>query len=301
MKSISAIQKAIRVTNAKFTLSDFSTRMSSKAFDDENALKDGLEKDVSEISKLQVKLYAENNQSLLIILQGMDSAGKDGTIKHLLKGVNPQGVVVASFKHPSAQELEYDYLWRHTLQLPKHGQIVIFNRSHYENVLISKVHPEFVLAERIKAYNTLPKINAAFWKERYEQIKHFDARNIETGTHVLKFFLHLSKEEQGHRFLARINEPDKHWKFSSKDIEERSYWSSYQDAYEQAIRNTSTQIAPWYVIPADDKLQAHVLIGRIVLEKLQEMNPTLPPKTEQELAYMKRAKEDLEREVKQQP
>jgi PPK2 family polyphosphate:nucleotide phosphotransferase len=227
----------------------------------------------------------------------MDSSGKDGTIKNILKGVNPQGVVVSSFKHPNNQELEHDYLWRHTIKLPEHGQIVIFNRSHYENVLISKVHPEFVLAERLKNYDSLSKINNAFWKLRYNQINQFENRNIENGTQVLKFFLHISKDEQARRFLGRITNQDKHWKFSSSDIEERKYWSKYQDAYEQAIKHTSKKHAPWFIIPADDKLQAHVLIGRIILEKLKEMNPTFPPKTKAEEAYMQKAKLDLEKEI----
>ena len=228
----------------------------------------------------------------------MDSAGKDGTIKNIMKGVNPQGVLVTSFKHPSIQELEHDYLWRHTIKLPEHGQIVIFNRSHYENVLISKVHPELVLVERIKGYDKLSKIDKAFWKIRYNQINHFEKRNIETGTQILKFFLHLSKDEQCRRFLDRINNEDKHWKFSSTDIEERKYWMEYQEAYEQAIKHTSTKIAPWYIIPSDDKSIAHTLIGKIILDKLKEMQPVFLAKTKQEQMYMKKAKVNLERELR---
>ncbi len=259
-------------------------------------VKKGLQKDIEAIATLQNKLYAEDRQSLLIILQGMDSSGKDGTIKHIMKGVNPQGVLVTSFKHPSTQELEHDYLWRHTIKLPEHGQIVIFNRSHYENVLISKVHPELVLAERLHGYESVEQLDKAFWKLRYNQINHFEKRNIEMGTQILKFFLHLSKKEQCKRFLERIDNEDKHWKFSSGDIEERNFWPEYQRAYGQAIRHTSTKIAPWYVIPADDKTYAHSLIGKIILEKLKSMKPAFPPKTKQELAYMQLAKEKLERE-----
>mgnify|MGYP002365881615 CR=1 FL=1 len=260
-------------------------------------LKKNLESDIQEISKLQNKLFAEDRQSLLIIFQGMDSAGKDGTIKNIMKGVNPQGVLVTSFKHPNSQELEHDYLWRQTIKLPEHGQIVIFNRSHYENVLISKVHPELVLAERLNGYEKLSKIDNTFWKLRYDQINHFEKRNIETGTQILKFFLHLSKDEQCRRFLDRIANEDKHWKFSSSDIEERKYWSEYQDAYEQAIKNTSTKLSPWFIIPADDKLYAHILIGRIILEKLKEMKPNFPAKTKQEKEYMQKAKINLEKEI----
>lgn len=297
MKTTNDILKTIRVFDDKFKLSNFSTRLYSKGLKNENQLKNSLDSDIEEISKLQNKLYAEDRQSLLIILQGMDSAGKDGTIKQIMTGVNTQGVIVTSFKHPSIQELEHDYLWRHTIKLPEHGQIVIFNRSHYENVLISKVHPELVIAERIQDYDKLSKIDKKFWKLRYNQINHFEKRNIETGTQILKFFLHVSKNEQCKRFLDRINNPDMHWKFSSNDIEERKYWLQYQDAYEQAIKHTSTKTAPWFIIPADDKLYAHLLIGRIILEKLKKMNPVFPPKTAQELEYMQKAKGDLEHEL----
>lgn len=297
MKSIANILKSLRVSNKDFKLSDFNTLVTEN-FKNQSIAAESLENDIEEISKLQNKLYAEDNQSLLIILQGMDSAGKDGTIKNIMKGVNPQGVLVTSFKHPSIQELEHDYLWRHTIKLPEHGQIVIFNRSHYENVLISKVHPELVLVERIKGYDKLSKIDKAFWKIRYNQINHFEKRNIETGTQILKFFLHLSKDEQCRRFLDRINNEDKHWKFSSTDIEERKYWMEYQEAYEQAIKHTSTKIAPWYIIPSDDKSIAHTLIGKIILDKLKEMQPVFLAKTKQEQMYMKKAKVNLERELR---
>ncbi len=287
-----------QVSSHKFKLSKFKTYFSDKSFEENEQLKENLDKDIEQISALQNKLFAENRQSLLIIFQGMDSAGKDGTIKHIMRGVNPQGVEVVSFKHPSIQELEHDYLWRHNIKLPKCGQIVIFNRSHYENVLISKVHPELVLAERLYGYDKLSKINKTFWKLRYNQIKYFEKRNIETGTQILKFFLHLSKDEQCKRFLERITNQDKHWKFSSTDIEERKYWDEYQQAYEQAIKHTSTKLAPWHIIPADDKLYARMLIGRIILEKLAEMKPAFPPKNEEEKEYMKKAKLDLENELK---
>jgi PPK2 family polyphosphate:nucleotide phosphotransferase len=296
MKSIANFLKSLRVPDKDFKLSNFDTRVTEN-FQKQTIAAENLENDIEAISKLQNKLYAEDNQSLLIIFQGMDSAGKDGTIKNIMKGVNPQGVLVTSFKHPSTQELEHDYLWRHTLKLPEHGQIVIFNRSYYENVLISKVHPELVLAERIKRYDKLSKIGIAFWKMRYNQINHFEKRNIETGTQILKFFLHLSIDEQCRRFLERINNEDKHWKFSSTDIEERKYWNDYQNAYEQAIKLTSTKIAPWFIIPADDKSIAHILIGKIILDKLKKMKPIFPAKTKQEEKYMQEAKVNLEYEL----
>lgn len=297
MKSIATVLKSLQVSNIDSKLSDFDTRLSDN-IKKQLIATENLENDIEEISKLQNKLYAEDNQSLLIILQGMDSAGKDGTIKSIMKGVNPQGVLVTSFKHPSNQELEHDYLWRHTIKLPEHGQIVIFNRSHYENVLITKVHPELVLVERIKGYDKISKIDNAFWKMRYNQINHFEKRNIETGTQILKFFLHISKDEQCRRFLERINNQDKHWKFSSADIEERKFWNQYQEAYEQAIKHTSTKIAPWYIIPSDDKSIAHTLIAKIILARLNEMNPVFPDKTKQEKRYMQEAKVKLERELR---
>jgi PPK2 family polyphosphate:nucleotide phosphotransferase len=253
--------------------------------------------DISEISELQNKLYAENRQSLLIILQGMDSSGKDGTIKHIMSGVNPQGVLVHSFKHPSDIELEHDYLWRHTQKLPERGQITIFNRSHYENVLISKVHPEIVLAERLPGIDTVKKIDQNFWDTRYKQINHFEKNIVENGTTILKFFLHLSKDEQRERFLERIRQKAKNWKFSSNDINERHFWNEYQAAYEQALMHTSTKDAPWYVIPADDKSYTHRMISKIILETLRTMNPQFPPVSKTEKDYMKRARKELQNEL----
>jgi PPK2 family polyphosphate:nucleotide phosphotransferase len=258
--------------------------------------KERLQLDIDEISKLQNKLFAENRQSLLIILQGMDSAGKDGTIKHIMKGVNPQGVQVHSFKHPSAVELEHDYLWRHVINLPEKGQITIFNRSHYENILISRVHPQIVLAERIPGIDNIHKINKNFWKRRNKQINDFEKNIIENGTQILKFYLHLSRDEQRKRFLERIENKERHWKFSSADIAERKFWNDYEYAYEQALKHTSTELAPWYIIPADNKLYAHLQIGGIILEKLKIMNPSFPLVDKKEEALMKQAKMALEKE-----
>jgi PPK2 family polyphosphate:nucleotide phosphotransferase len=298
MKSSHHIEKKIRIASKKFKLSEFNTRLIFNNEAEQKKLIKKSDSDIEEIVTLQNKLFAEDRQSLLIILQGMDSAGKDGAIKHILKGINPQGVVVTSFKHPSNIELQHDYLWRHSIKLPEHGQIAIFNRSHYENVLISKVHPELILAERLKEYDVIQKIDKSFWKMRYNHINQFEKSNIESGTHILKFFLHLSKEEQCKRFLERIDNENKHWKFTSGDIEERKYWLEYQQAYEQAIKHTSTKIAPWYIIPADDKLQARSLIGKIILTKLIEMKPTFLPKTKEEQYFMKAARIALEKEFK---
>ena len=243
-----------------------------------------------EMANFQNKLYAENRQSLLIILQGMDASGKDSVIRNIMDGVNPQGVLVHSFKHPTALELSHDYLWRHYLKLPEQGQIGIFNRSHYENVLISRVHPKLVLAERVPKINELADVNEEFWKKRYRQIRNFERTIHDTGTHVLKFFLHLSKDEQKKRFLERINKKDKHWKFSSADVAERNYWDQYQQAYQLAIPNTSSKKNPWYVIPADDKWFTQMLISQIIIQKLGDMDIKFPVPDNEEMQKLEAAK-----------
>ncbi|MEP7264084.1 MAG: PPK2 family polyphosphate kinase [Bacteroidota bacterium] len=279
-------------SNGKLKISQLETTSGSKKTDKEK-LKSELTEIVSEIAQFQNKLYAENRQSLLIILQGMDGSGKDGTIKHIMNGVNPQGVLVHSFKHPSEMELEHDYLWRHTQKLPEKGQITIFNRSHYENVLIAKVHPELVLAERLPEITNIDKIDKQFWKSRYKQINYYEKNIIQNGTQIIKFFLNISKEEQRNRFLERIANKEKHWKFSSDDIKERVFWEQYTEAYEQALNHTSTKYAPWYVIPADEKSPAHLIIVKIILEKLKEMNPEFPQVGKEEKELMLQAKKNL--------
>ncbi len=266
------------------SLSEFSCKA---PFEMPENMPDVHEKNRQKIGQFQNKLYAENKQSLLIILQGMDGAGKDSTIRHIMSGVNPQGVQVHSFKHPSDLELSHDYLWRHYMKLPEQGQIGIFNRSHYENVLISKVHPEYVLAERIPGIEKLSHIDSRFWKNRYQQIRNFEDTISETGTVVLKFFLHLSKNEQKKRFLERIDKKEKHWKFSKSDIVERGYWKEYQKAYEKSLENTSTKRNAWYVIPADDKWFGQLLISEIVLDTLKGMKIKFPiPDEDQEKRLM---------------
>jgi PPK2 family polyphosphate:nucleotide phosphotransferase len=285
-----------RVKSGKgFKLSDYSTNGPGKE-PDEKELAPLYERHREEIEDLQNKLYAENCQSLLIILQGMDSAGKDSFIKHIMNGVNPQGLTVHSFKHPSGQEQAHDYLWRHYIYLPEQGQISIFNRSHYENVLISRVHPEIVVAERLPGIDKTAKVDKVFWTRRYEQINNFEKVLIQNGTHILKFFLHLSKDEQRKRFLSRIENKQKHWKFSSADIAERGYWKDYQHVYEQAIIHTSTKDSPWHVIPADNKWYTHLLGGQIILDTLRDMKPVYPPVSKEESELMKKAKDILEKE-----
>lgn len=285
-----------KVTSGKdFKLKNYKTDSGEKQPADK-VLEAMLTEDNEEIGKWQQRLFAENKQSLLIILQGMDSAGKDSFIKHIMRGANPQGLMVHSFKHPSGQEQAHDYLWRHYIYLPEQGQISIFNRSHYENVLISKVHPEIVLSERLPGIDKLSKVDKKFWKERYAQINTFEEVLTQNGTQILKFFLHLSKDEQRKRFLERIENKEKHWKFSSEDIQERSFWADYQQAYEEAIIHTSSKKVPWYILPADDKWHTHLAGGAIILDKLREMNPQFPPVTKEESELMRKAKAKLEKE-----
>jgi PPK2 family polyphosphate:nucleotide phosphotransferase len=278
-----------------FKLSDYPTAPSGKQPGDKE-LEETFTTHSEEIAELQNKLFAENRQSLLIILQGMDSAGKDSFIKHIMDGANPQGLTVHSFKHPSGQEQAHDYLWRHYIYLPEQGQISIFNRSHYENVLISRVHPDIVLAERIPGINTLADVDKAFWAQRYDQINKFEEVLIQNGTRILKFFLHLSKEEQRKRFLQRIENKQKHWKFSSADIKERGFWKDYQHVYEQAISHTSSRKSPWHIIPADDKWYTHLVGGSIIIDTLKDMAPAYPPVNKEENDLMKQAKKELEKE-----
>jgi PPK2 family polyphosphate:nucleotide phosphotransferase len=284
-----------RVQSGKdFKLATYATAASFKQPEKEELAK-LLNEDKDEMASLQNRLYAENRQSLLIILQGMDSAGKDSFIKHIMSDMNPQGLSVHSFKHPSGLEQEHDYLWRHYIYLPAQGQIAIFNRSHYENVLISRVHPDIVLAERLPGIDAVSQVNKSFWQRRYRQICDFENVLIENGTQIVKFFLHLSKEEQRKRFLSRIEEKQKHWKFSSDDIKERGFWGDYQHAYEQAIRHTGSKQSPWYIIPADDKWYAQLTGGAIILDILREMAPKFPPVTKEEQKMMDAAKKELEK------
>lgn len=265
-------------------------------FKDKSAGKRQLKKDIKLMSNLQYRLYAENKRALLIIFQAMDAAGKDGAIKHVLSGINPQGCDVHSFKHPSREELDHDYLWRHYTKLPDRGRIGIFNRSHYENVLITKVHPEFLLAENLPQIRTVGDVSNLFWETRYRQINDFEQIISENGTVILKFFLHLSKEEQKDRFLERIDDPEKKWKFSSADVQERIFWDQYQLAYEEAMSNTSTPNSPWYIIPADHKWFSRVAIGNIIVKTLQDMDIRMPNISKAENKLLEEAKATLEKE-----
>jgi len=242
-----------------------------------------LEKHVEALSSLQQLHYASDRYALLLIFQGMDAAGKDGSIRHVMSGVNPEGCEVFSFKQPSAEELEHDFLWRTTYRLPERGRIGIFNRSYYEEVLVVRVHPEILrnqgLSEELRDAKTI-------WKERYRSIVDLEDHLFRNGTRIVKIFLHLSKNEQRKRFLERIDEPDKNWKFSLADVHERKYWKHYVKAYEECLHATTTQHAPWYVVPADDKENARLIVSRIIIDTLQDLKMAYPrttPKRRREL------------------
>jgi PPK2 family polyphosphate:nucleotide phosphotransferase len=237
-----------------------------------------LEEHVAQLSSLQQLHYASNRYAVLLIFQAMDAAGKDGAIKHVMSGVNPQGCQVFSFKHPSPAELQHDFLWRTTRDLPERGRIGIFNRSYYEEVLIVRVHPEILRSEGIP---DAPHGEKAIWRDRYHSIVNLEKHLHVNGTRIVKFYLHLSKEEQRKRFLARIDEPEKNWKFSLADIAERKFWKHYMKAYEECLSTTSTREAPWYVVPADDKENARLIVSQIILDTLEGLEMSYPKTTDE--------------------
>jgi len=248
-----------------------------------------LQDHVKKLSLQQELLYASSSYAVLLIFQAMDAAGKDGVIAHVMSGVNPQGCQVFSYKHPSAVELKHDYLWRTTRDLPERGKIGIFNRSYYEEVLIVRVHPEILQAEGVPG--ALNGGEKAIWQERYRSIAGLERHLTDNGTCIMKFFLHLSKEEQRKRFIARIDAAEKNWKFSAADIEERKFWKRYMKAYEKCLSATSTKHAPWYVVPADDKLNARLIVSQIVLDTVDELKLSFPkttPQRKQELLALRK-------------
>ena len=249
-----------------------------------------LDEHVARLSDLQRLLYASNRHAILLIFQAMDAAGKDGAIRHVMSGVNPQGCQVFSFKHPSAAELQHDFLWRTTRDLPERGRIGIFNRSYYEEVLIVRVHPELLAAEALADPSGEEE---AFWHRRFRSIGNLERHLHGNGTRIVKFFLHLSKEEQRRRFLERIDDPDKNWKFSAADIKEREYWKQYREAYEKCMAATSTRDAPWYVVPADDKENARLITSQIVLETLEELKMSYPKTTAEREQELKSIRQQL--------
>ncbi len=273
--------------NQKVDLKDWPTRIESLHSSKQHyqAL---LQQQIAEMRELQNTLYADNRQALLVIFQAMDAAGKDSAIKHVMSGVNPQGCQVFSFKHPSAEELDHDFLWRTTRSLPERGRIGIFNRSYYEEVLIVRVHPELLQAQGL---SVAPKKLAQLWSDRYQSIVEMENHLARNGTRVIKFFLHLSKDEQRKRFLKRIEEPEKNWKFSLADLKERACWKEYMQAYAACLAATSSKLSPWYVVPADDKENSRLIIADIIVETLKDMQlsyPKLSAAQQQELAQAKK-------------
>jgi PPK2 family polyphosphate:nucleotide phosphotransferase len=269
---VDKLANTYRVESGKhFRLKDFDPADTGHWRSKEHA-NEALQKGVLRTAELQDKLFAQNNWSLLLIFQAMDAAGKDGAVKHVMSGVNPQGCQVYSFKAPSEIELQHDFLWRTTRDLPERGHIGIFNRSYYEEVLIVRVHPEILKGQRMPS----SLVGKNIWEERFEDIRCFERHMARSGTVIRKFFLHVSKKEQKRRFLARLEEPEKNWKFSAGDIHERKYWDDYQAAYEDMIGNTATEHAPWYVVPADNKWFTRLVISTVVVDTLESLDLAYP-------------------------
>lgn len=263
-----------------------------KYYGSKKEYKKQLERQVEHLSELQHLHYAANKYAVLFIFQAMDAAGKDGTIRHVMSGINPQGCQVYSFKQPSVEELQHDFLWRTNKCLPERGHIGIFNRSYYEEVLILRVHPEFLRNEGLPGDTLNDK---HFWKNRYRSIVDFEKHLHRNGTRIVKFFLHLSNEEQRKRFLDRIDEPEKNWKFSEADITERKYWNDYMNAYEACLSATSTKESPWYVIPADDKENARLIVSQVVVETLKNLNLSYPKTTDKRRRELQSIRSMLEK------
>jgi PPK2 family polyphosphate:nucleotide phosphotransferase len=282
------LTKTYRIDNGKhFQLKDYDPADTAHWSSKEHA-EEALQQDITKMAELQDKLYAQDCWSLLLIFQAMDAAGKDGAVKHVMSGVNPEGCQVYSFKAPSERELQHDFLWRTTCDLPERGHIGIFNRSYYEEALVVRVHPDILKGQKIPP----PLVTKHIWDERFEDIRHFEQHMARSGTVIRKFFLHLSKKEQKARFLARLDQPEKNWKFSAADVRERECWDDYQKAYEEMIQNTATMHAPWYVVPADNKWFTRLVISAAVVEALEEMDlayPTVDAEKRKQLDAAKKA------------
>ncbi len=263
--------------------------------DDATAL---IEENISTMSVLQDELYAFDRHAVLVVFQAMDAAGKDGTIKHVMSGINPQGCQVFAFKRPSAEELDHGYLWRVQKNVPERGRIGIFNRSHYEDVLVARVHPEIVVNAQIPGIKDLKDVDDKFWERRYRQINDFERYLSETGTTVIKFFLNVSKDEQRKRLLKRIDDKEKNWKFEAGDLKERAAWDQYMEAYSKMLTKTSTDYAPWYVIPADHKWFMRYAVGQIINHRLEELKMSYPKLDKEAEAGLKACKEQLLNEEK---
>ena len=278
--------------NDKISLNDKKTFIKS---DDDFEKK--LEKVRGKLSEFQDIMYAHNRYSVLICLQGMDTSGKDSLIREVFKDFNARGVVVHSFKVPNSTEMEHDFLWRHYIVLPEKGKFAVFNRTHYENVLVTRVHPEYILNENLPNITKVEDVTPQFWLKRYEQINNFEKHISENGTIIFKFFLHMSKDEQRKRLLHRLENNEDNWKFSTGDLKERARWTDYMQCYEDAINNTSTDIAPWHIIPADDKEMCRYFVAKIIWETLQQYTDICEPELDDEVkANIKMYKEQLEKE-----
>jgi len=265
----------------KIKLSKIPTSLNIDADDDEKEEK--LNKVRNKLSDLQDVMYAHNKYGVLICLQGMDTSGKDSLIREVFKEFNPRGVVVHSFKTPNSTELEHDFLWRHYIALPEKGKFAIFNRTHYENVLVTRVHPEYILGENLPGINSVDDITPKFWKRRIEQINNFEKHIAENGTIIIKFYLHLSKDEQRDRLLRRLEQGKHNWKFSPGDLKEREHWDKYQEYYEEAINRTSTENAPWYIVPADDKEMARYIVAKIIWEEMKKYDDIKEPELDEKI------------------
>jgi PPK2 family polyphosphate:nucleotide phosphotransferase len=285
-------EKFIVPTDKEITLADYSPGYSHH-FKDESEAKEKLREDISRLSHLQDVLYAEHSHSVLIVFQAMDAAGKDGTIKHVMSGLNPQGCAVAAFKAPSPDELSHDYLWRCITRLPERGKIGVFNRSYYEEVIVVRVHHELLDRQNLPPELVDDKI----WKRRFTQINNFEKYLSENGTLILKFFLNVSKGEQGRRLLERLEKPEKNWKYSASDIKERAFWDSYMAAYEAAFNHTSSEYAPWYIIPADHKWFTRVAVADIIVERLKDLKLKYPVVDEKHRDEIVQAKTILQNEI----
>ena len=280
------------IIKGKISIKDLETEYKGDL--DKEAGKKMLLDEKIKLRELQERLYADSGKSLLVVLQAMDAAGKDSLIEHVFGGVNPQGCEVTSFKSPSHKEYAHDFLWRHYIALPEKGKIGIFNRSHYESVLVCKVHPEYNLNEKV--WDSVSDFDEKFWEERYESIRNFEKHLANNGTTIIKIFLNISKKEQKKRFLDRIDEQEKNWKFSMGDLPERALWDEYMNAYEKAINETSKDHAPWFVIPGDDKWFARVAAIQIIIDALEGMNLKFPKLSEEDQKELEGAKKQLENE-----
>jgi len=290
--NIISVKKLLVRPNKKMKLKDFDTAYNGKILDRQVSEK-MLAASRKYLADVQDKFYAHNRYSVLIIFQAMDAAGKDGAVKHIMSGFNPLGVKVYSFKAPNAFELDHDYLWRHEIALPARGEIAIHNRSHYENVLATKVHPQWILNENIPGVESVEKVNGKFWEQRYKQIRRFEKNLADNGMVIMKFFLNVSKKEQKKRFLERIEDPGKNWKFSLSDLKERAHWDDYQKAYEEAMSETSTEHAPWFVIPADDKWYARLAIASIISKQFDKLELRYPVVSQAQKQELQKAKVQL--------